>query len=223
MACDLGREHLARIAATLTDPTHRTSPPVTSRHQMAAFADRQVRCRGESASVGGGRKDNPTVACPARKSDMRRIARPTEDFVSRVIIARLSQPDAAELISRRPEIDTAALNREAAAARARLDALASMFGNGSIDARQLQEGTVAANADLKRAEDALAAAAPRDALAGLAGRSDAAQIWGMLDIGRKRAVVRTLVDVTLMPRGRGGRLPGGGGIDPTGILITWKS
>ena len=119
---------------------------------------------GETVNVGGGRKNNPSYVCRGRTSHMRRVARPTEDFVSRIIIARLSQPDAAELVSPHPEIDMAALNREVTAARARLDALARMFGNGDIDVRQLQEGTAAANADLKRAEDDLATAAPRDAM-----------------------------------------------------------
>jgi len=212
------------VVAILKDPARRTSPPVRSpspKWLLSLIAKCGV-C-GESVSVGGGRKDNPSYVCRGRTSHMRRVARPAEDFVSRVIIARLSQPDAAELISPHPEIDTAALNREVTAARARLDALARMFGNGDIDVKQLQEGTAAAKAELKRAEDALATAAPRDALLGLAGRADAAEIWEKLDIGRKRAIVRTLVDVTLMPRGRGGRLPGGGYFDPTGILITWKS
>jgi site-specific DNA recombinase len=212
------------VVAILTDPARRTAPPVTSpspKWLLSLIANCGV-C-GQTVSVGGGRKNNPSYVCRGTTSHMRRVARPTEDFVSRIIIARLSQPDAAELVTRHPEIDTVALNREATAARARLDALARMFGNGGIDVRQLQEGTAAAKADLKRAEDDLAVAAPRDALAGLAGRADAARIWEKLDIGRKRAIVRTLVDVTLVPRGRGGRLPGGGYFDPTGILITWKS
>jgi site-specific DNA recombinase len=212
------------VVAILTDPARRTSPPVTSpspKWLLSLIANCGV-C-GQTVVVGGGRKENPTYVCRHQTGHMRRVARPTEEFVSRIIIARLSQPDAAELLSRHPEIDTSSLSREVTAARARLDALARMFGNGDIDVRQLQEGTAAAKSDLKRAEDGLAAAAPRDVLAGLAGRADAAQIWEKLDIGRKRAIVRTLVNVTLMPRGRGGRLPGGGYFDPTGILITWKS
>jgi site-specific DNA recombinase len=212
------------VVAILTDPARRTSPPITSpspKWLLSLIAKCGV-C-GQTVSVGGGRKDNPSYVCRGRTSHLRRVARPTEDFVSRVIIARLSQPDAVELLTRQPEIDTAVLNREVTAARARLDALARMFGNGDIDVRQLQEGTAVAKEDLKRAEDSLAAAAPRDSLAGFAGREDAAQIWAKLDIGRKRTIVKTLVEVTFMPRGRGGRLPGGGYFDPTGILITWKS
>ncbi len=212
------------VVAILTDPGRRTSPPVTSpspKWLLSLIAKCGV-C-GETVAVGGGRKDNPSYVCRGRTGHLRRVAGPVEDFVSRVIIGRLSQPDAAELVTRHPDVDSAALSRDANAARARLDALARMFGNGDIDVRQLQEGTAAAKADLKRAEDALAAAAPRDALVGLAGRADAVEVWKKLDIGRKRAIVRTLVDVTLIPRGRGGRLPGGAYFDPTGILITWKN
>jgi hypothetical protein len=70
-----------------------------------------------------------------------------------------------------------------------------MFGTGGIDEMQFHEGNAAARAELERAEAALAAAAPADPLADLAGREDAAEAWARLDLGKRRAIVRLLLDV----------------------------
>lgn len=203
------------VVALLTDPARRTSPGPAGRWLVSLIAT--CHNHGITVRASGGRAGRPTYRCP--RNDLRRLAEPVDDLVSRVIVARLAQPDAAGLLSTRPEVDTAALSREANAARTRLDVLARMYGSGAVDLRQLREGTTAARDDLERAEAALAAAAPRDALAGLAGREDAAQAWARLELGRRRAVVRLLVDVELLPAAaRGPRV-----FDPSSVRITWKT
>lgn len=214
------------VCAILQDPARRTSPKRTSpapRHLLSLIARCGV-CH-EYVTVSGGRKNAPTYCCSGRTSHLRRVARQTEAFVSAAIVARLSQPDAADLLQRPgPAVDTPALQREASAARARLDQLGRAFGAGVIDFRQLEEGSAAARADAERAERALATAAvpAGGPLADIAGHADAAQIWAGLDIGRRRAIVRLLADVTIRPAGRGGRLADGTYFDPAGIEITWR-
>jgi len=209
------------LAALLDDPARRTTPGPAPKW-LGSLIFRCWKCGGP-ASVGGGRAYNPTYQCREQTSHFRRVARPVDDLVAQVIIARLARPDAAVLLTDSPDVDAAALSREANAARSRLDVLARLFGTGTIDLRQFREGTAAARADLEQAESALATSAPRDALAGVAGRADAATIWDRLDLGRKRSIVKLLVDVVLLKGGRGGRLPGGGYFDPSTVQITWKT
>jgi len=55
-------------------------------------------------------------------------------------------------------------------------------------------------------------------LAPLVAAENAAGVWEMLDISRKRAVIKTLMAVTLHSPGRGPRRP----FDPTTVQVTWK-
>lgn len=207
------------VVAFLSDPARRTSPGNTPRW-LGSLIYRCGVC-GDVVSQGGGRHHQPAYTCRGPQNHLRRAAHPVDEFVSRVMIARLEQPDAASLLSRRNDIDTAALSKAANEARQRMTTLARLYGAGKIDARQLEDGTEHARVDLKHAEDALADAAPSDLLAGMAGRADAAAIWDALDIGHRREIVRLLVDVTLLP-GIGGRRPGGSYFDPQTVRITWK-
>jgi hypothetical protein len=55
-------------------------------------------------------------------------------------------------------------------------------------------------------------------LAGLAGNPEAPALWPGLGLGRQRAVLRMLADVTLAAHAK----PGPGGFDPATVLIEWK-
>jgi site-specific DNA recombinase len=65
-------------------------------------------------------------------------------------------------------------------------------------------------------ETALAAASATSPLAGIAGRLDAAEVWEGLDLGRRRALLRALADVTLLPARRGR------GFDPGSVVNVWR-
>ena len=67
-----------------------------------------------------------------------RSAVPVEDWVSEVAIARLSRPDAIELLhdDNRPDLEV--LRREATVLRARLDEIAAEFADGVLTSSQLQ-------------------------------------------------------------------------------------
>jgi len=71
-------------------------------------------------------------------------------------------------------------------------------------------------------EGRLAAYAHRDPLDGIAGNPGAAKVWGGLDLGRRRAILSTLVTVTLHPA-RAGRRPGGGYFDHDSVVFgPWR-
>jgi site-specific DNA recombinase len=68
---------------------------------------------------------------------------------------------------------------------------------------------------------AIAAAEESSPIAGLPKGPGIREIWPGLDLGRKRAVLRALADVTLVPATRGGRLPDGGYFDTDSVRIDW--
>ncbi|MBV8540747.1 MAG: hypothetical protein JO268_09425, partial [Pseudonocardiales bacterium] len=142
------------------------------------------------------------------------------------------QPDAASLLTTPtdPELNTTALHTEAAAIGQRLTDLSAAFAEGVITLTQLRTGTGKLRARLTEIEDTLTAAARVNPLIGLAGQSHIADIWygtgpdrsGGLDLGRRRAVLATLLTVTVLPIGKGRRL-NGSYFDPTGIHLDWET
>lgn len=147
-------------------------------------------------------------------------------------MARLQRPDATSLFTAPADtdLDTTALNTEATAIGQRLTDLSGAFAEGVITLAQLRTGTGKLRARPTEIEDTLTAAAKINQLIGLAGQPNIAQIWygttpgrsGGLDLGRRRAVLATLLTVTVLPTSRG-RRPDGSYFDPTGIHIEWKT
>jgi hypothetical protein len=141
-----------------------------------------------------------------------------DDYIERIIVARLQRPDATSLFTAPAgtDLDTTVLHTEAAAIGQRLTDLSAAFADGAITLAQLRTGTDKLRARLTEIEDTLAAAARVNPLVGLAGQPNIAQIWygtspdrsDGLDLGRRRAVLATLLTVTVLPTSKG-RWPNG--------------
>ncbi|MGH3841480.1 MAG: zinc ribbon domain-containing protein [Pseudonocardiaceae bacterium] len=184
-----------------------------------------------------GGKYQPAYRCKARDNTRQsghvtRAAPALDDYIERIILARLQRPDATDLFTAPTDtdLDTTALHTEAAAISQRLTDLSAAFADGAITVAQLRTGTGKLRDRLTDIEDTLAAAAKVNPLAGLAGHPNVADIWygttpdrsDGLDLGRRRAVLSKLLTVTVLPTGRG-RRPDGSYFDPTGIHIDWKT
>jgi DNA invertase Pin-like site-specific DNA recombinase len=144
---------------------------------------------------------------------------PVDYYVEQVIIERLSRPDAAVLLSRPAPAgpDVAQLREEYAAIRANLDSLAADRAMGLIDRSQLVAATERGRARMAQIDAVIASLAGSDALAGIATGSGARDSWQVLDLSRKRAVVRALMTVTLASPGRGNRRE----FNPETVRIDW--
>ena len=148
-----------------------------------------------------------------------RQAEPVEKFVEKLVVARLSRPDAADLVTvEESGIDVAALREEAAAIRKNLEEMASDRALGRISRAQMLKATEAGNARLAEIGTELDNAARENVLAPLVAAENASSVWAGLDISRKRAVIKTLMTVTLHSPGRGPRRP----FDPATIEVGWK-
>ena len=142
-----------------------------------------------------------------------------ETFVEKLVVARLSRSDAADLMTvEESGIDVAALREEAAAIRKNLEEMAGDCAVGRISRAQMLKATEAGNARLAEIGAELDNAALENVLAPLVAAENAATMWTGLDISRKRAVIKTLMSVTLHSPGRGARRP----FDPATVEVTWR-
>jgi site-specific DNA recombinase len=148
-----------------------------------------------------------------------RQAGPVEEFVEKLVVARLSRPDAADLVSvEEAGIDVAGLREEATAIRRNLEEMAGDCALGRISRAQMLKATAAGNARLEAIGAELDSAARENVLAPLVAAGNAAATWAGLDISRKRAVIKTLMSITLYSPGKGARRA----FDPATVQVTWN-
>ncbi|MGY1710742.1 recombinase family protein [Geodermatophilus sp. SYSU D00758] len=196
--------------ALLDDPSRRTTPTTARRYLLAGLA----RCScGAPVITGRTQHGQRTYRCSRARGHMSRAAEPIDDWVTRAIIGRLSAPDAADLLTSE-KVDVAGLREEGMALRARLTELADLFADGTITSGQLARGTDRARTRLAVVEQELAAAGSVPVLGDLVAAADVGAVWERLDLDRRRAVIDTLVTITLLPPGRGKRT-----FDPSTVVI----
>lgn len=179
-------------------------------------------CGGKMWVSTSGARRSPVYRCRVTGGGghVTRIAAPLDDFVSDLIVVRLARPDAVKLLkAKAPKVDLNVLRTEATAARRQLLDVAAAFGDGEMTRAEHNVARARAQARVDRAEEAVTAATIPSALEGLAGDPDVADVWPGLDLGRRRAVLDTLMTVTVLTAPvKGGR----GGFDTAGVHIEWK-
>jgi DNA invertase Pin-like site-specific DNA recombinase len=195
------------IVAVLSDPARRTNPGGGRRWLLSGLAVCGV-CGGPVfATSSGRRRHKPVYTCRGSRHVVRDAAE-VDQFVEAVILERLSRPDARELlVPDRQAADTAALHLRDAALAERLVELGRLYGDGTIDAPQLQAATASIRTQREQITAELAAASRGSVLAGVVDAPDPAKVWVVLDLSRRRAIIDTLASVTILPA-RKGRRPG---------------
>jgi len=138
--------------------------------------------------------------------------------VRAVVVARLSRPDAVDLLRDDTRPDVGELRIRSLALRSRLDSLAVDFADGELTASQLRTATERIRLQIAQLDAALAAAGRVSVLSDLAGQPDTAAVWDGLALDRQRAVIDALMVITLHPPGRGART-----FDPSTIKIEWRT
>jgi hypothetical protein len=168
--------------------------------------------------LGRSRHGQRIYRCRGSYGHVSRQAEVVEDYVGDVVVARLAQPDAYELLRAPERPDTAELRDQAQALRGRLEALAVDFADGDLTPAQLRAATDRIRSRLAAVERQMADAGRADVLGPLLAGRDVAGVWAKLDDDRRRAIIDTLMVVTLMPPGRGSRT-----FDPDTVRIEWRT
>ena len=151
-----------------------------------------------------------------------RVGDPLDSYVSSLVVAYLSRPDAALALGK----DTAnlgAISRARDGLQARLDELAAMFAEGAVDGTQLRAGTVSLRAKLADADTQIARARSSSVLANLVlAGDDLERVWTTMSADIRGKIIDVLMTVTVLKAPRG-RQPGGGYFNPEFVRIEWKS
>ena len=116
----------------------------------------------------------------------------------------------------RKGIDVSALRAEARKLPERKSAQIRMHALGDLTDDELMAGVRAIRDRLSVVEAQIHASAEADPIPEFRDRP-AEVVWASLDLPRKRAVIRWLMELTLMPPAKRGRV-----FDPDSILITWR-
>lgn len=217
----LTEEVHAALVTLLNDPSRRTSTGNRAAYLLSGIA-KCGKCGGSITSAGI-KREQPgngyryiykcrARACVGRRRDW------VDDYVTSVVIERLSRPDARDLLVDDDRPDVPALRDEAMALRRRLDDLAAAFADGTIDSGQLRTGSDRLRRRLDEIEAAMAHSSRAPVLAELVDADDGRAVWDRMTLERQRAVVQTLMNVVLHPGGGGHRT-----FDPTKVEITWKN
>ncbi len=200
----------------LRDPSRRTAP-TNARALLTGVALCGV-C-GATVHSGGAAVTSKTRVYRCRTmAHFSRSADPVDDYVSAVTLARLQQPDAADLLDDTNRPDAGELRERAVALRVRLDSLAVDFAEGELTASQLRAATARLKEQLSEVESRLADAGKVDILGPLVTAEDVAAVWSALPVPRRRAVIDLLMIVTLHPTGRGTRT-----FRPETVAIEWRT
>lgn len=189
-------EEVVRAAqALLSDPTRRHSYGVARKWLGASFylcgrcAENKMRHVMPSWYTG---KKVRTYRC--EHCGATRKAQPVDDYVEKVMVARLRRDDLVDLLAKQAP-DVKPLRTEARALEIRLEALAD---NIELDEKTLARRTNAIRARLDELGEALATAGRKSALASIVGARDPGQAWlDLPDIGTRQAVMRELATITL--------------------------
>jgi hypothetical protein len=148
-----------------------------------------------------------------------RQAGPVEDYIEKLVLGRLSREDAADLVAV-PEggPDVGALREESAAIRANLEEMAADRALGLITRAQMLAATERASLRLGEIEAEVEHAARENVLAPLVAAENAAAAWADMDLSLQRAVIKTLMTITLLSPGKGARRA----FDPATVQVTWR-
>lgn len=168
---------------------------------------------GSTVRVSRSVRGQRMYVCP--QSHVGRDAGRLDALVRDVVIARLSLPDALDLLVDDPT-ELRDLQAEADATRQALDVMAETFATGGMPAAAFRSGSEAATKRLAQIESAMARAAQGSPLADIVGVDDVATTWDALPLARQRAIIDALMTVTVNRTTKGARFR------PEDVEILWK-
>lgn len=129
-------------------------------------------------------------------------ARPLEDYISGIVVARLQRSDALDLFGGPgAEDQMAELQQQAFTLRQRLDEAAESFSEGSINVRQMETITARINAELGRVETEMSHARGTGVLADVP-QTAVPEWWEAASLEKRRAVIDALAVFYVDPIGK---------------------
>lgn len=199
------------VQRILADPARRRGPTRGRKHMLTGLAV----CGHCGALMGSGIASSTGAAVYRCKSCLKvsRAVAAVDEYVTAIVVERLSRPDAVELTIDHKLDDLDELRDTAAVLRTRLDDLAGAFAEGEINRSQLGTATAKINAQLSDVEGRMTDGHRAAVFSGVTGTAGAA--FADLGLDRRRAILDALLTVTIHPAGRGR------GFKPETVEISW--
>lgn len=215
------------VCAVLNDPARRTTPGNQPRW-LGSLIYRCAVC-DNTMVVGTSGRTKPYYRCRTTYSgaDGRRhvskAAPLVDQYISDLIVARLSMPDALEFFApdERPGIDVAAVRADLAGIDEQRTELGSRFGRGEITLAMLDAANTGLSTRQRVLERALADSTLTSPVMDVVTAEDIGGTWAALGLDVRRSVLAELMTVTLHPTPRG-RRPNGIYFDPSTIEVQWR-
>ena len=214
-----------RLTSLLTDPSRRSNHVGPGYKYLLSGVAICGRCGGAmrrqighthtNKQTGKTKTAPPSYNC-SECFRVRRSQELVDAWVRRVIIDRLSRPDAGRLFRTGNSEAVKEHEKQLAAIDRKLDAAADQFADDTITGAQLKRITARLRLERAKVERLRDAARPQTALARVVG-GDVAGKWDALPIEVQREAVQTLMTVTINPSGSGKKF------DPDDIAIHWLS
>jgi site-specific DNA recombinase len=216
----LDAETWEAVCRVLADPSRKPSRKGRSGVRSLGGGLFRCRCGNVVAANHLARLDYSQYRCqPATRTEagphvaVRMDA--VDEYVSAVIVERLSRPDVADLITpRRPDLRPLLIEQQNK--RAALVRLGEDYDNDVITREEWLARRGKLTARLAETDAALKEEDTSSVLAPFTTGEAAAKVWAGLDNAQRRAVIDTLCGVVIAPAGRGSRR-----FDPATVSIEW--
>lgn len=205
--------HAAAVALLLL-PGRRTTASTARKWLLPAIA-LCWKC-GSDVATGHTRHGQRVYVCRSKKCISRK-AEPVDELVEGIVLERLSRPDASNLLSTRDTPDLSAHRGRADAIRQRLDDLATGLEEGVLTLAAVRKSSDRLRSELAAVDAQIADATRADVLAPLVEAADVGAVWSGLDLAQRRAVIDTLMTITLQAPERGWQP-----FNPETVQIEWK-
>ena len=196
------------VNAKLADPRRRTQHGTDRKHLGASLYLCPQGHPVRSHYLGG----RPGYRCP--HGCVNRSAVAVDEAVTKLIRARLSQPDVTQLVNKPRGKEATDATAEVRRQRGRLTQVEADYDADLIDGKRYKEKRAKIAAELAAAEARLTRLAAGSEVAGVLTAPDPVAAFDDAPLGVQQAVIRFFMDVTLLPAPRGRK-----GFDPQTIQI----
>jgi site-specific DNA recombinase len=205
-----------RLTALFDDPTRRTAPPSLNVKYLLSGIVLCGKCAAPMPMYAQPIKDpHPRLVYRCRTTHLARRLDLVDEVVEAAVVARLARPDAIDLLC--PDVDLDALRAQVVELRDRRDGLAQLLADGLLTAAAVREQATKLTDAIGALEREIMAGTGDGPLSTLLGADDVAAVWAALTITARRAVISTLMTVTVMPAGKGQRF------DLDQVRIDWRT
>ena len=206
------------VEAMLSSPSRNTNPGRDGRVHLLSVLARCGVCDGPV--VVGKSKPYKGVSKPVYRCRAAHVIRDqasVDDLVTRIVLGRLAQDDAADLLVEPDRVTAAqAAAEQVHALQDRLTDAADAYGAGTITLAQLTTITASLRPKIDAAQAVATSPDRAKVLGDLVGAEDPRTVWESMTPQRRRAVVDLLVGVRIMLTGKGPRF------NPEAIEVNWK-